>query len=68
MGKREDIRQCSDIGLHIDGAGLSDGQQYIIPNEELLFLPKTVKMVHYKPLQIQITVSKKDNAHPQGTA
>jgi len=59
-GKREDIKYCSDLGLHIDASKLCEGQQLIIPDDQMLFLPKTVKMVHFTPLKISITISKKD--------
>lgn len=59
-GKREDIRHCSDIGLHIDASKLCAGQHFIMPDEQMLFLPSTVKLIHYKPLKISFTVSKKD--------
>ena len=59
-GKREDIGYCSDIGLHIDASKLCLGEHLIIPDEEMLFLPKNIKMVHYKPQKISITISKKD--------
>lgn len=62
-GKREDIKYCSDLGLHIDASKLREGTQCIMPNEQMLFLPKSVKMVHYKPLKISITVSKRDTVH-----
>lgn len=58
-GKRDDIKYCSELGLHIDASKLCEGTQFIIPDDQMLFLPKTVKMVHYKPLKISINVGKK---------
>jgi hypothetical protein len=58
-GKRSDLKQCSDLALHINAQSLTVGQHKIIPEDDQLFLPKTVNMVHYKPLTINLQVTEK---------
>lgn len=67
-GKKADLKRCTDLALHVDAESLTPGQHKITPSEEQLFLPKTVTMVHYKPLAISLTVTLRDAAHatPQG--
>lgn len=58
-GRRSDIKQCSDLAIHINAESLTLGQHKITPLEAQLFLPKTVTMVCYKPLIISLTVTEK---------
>lgn len=58
-GKRSDLKQCDDLAFHINAKSLAPGQHAIAPSEDQLFLPKTVNMVHYKPLAINLTVNQK---------
>lgn len=57
QGKLADINQCNKLALHIDATDFKPGQQCIQPASELLFLPSSVKLVHSKPLVLQITTS-----------
>lgn len=56
-GKLADINHCSNLALHIDASNFKPGQQCIHPASELLFLPSSVKLVHSKPLFLQITTT-----------
>lgn len=56
-GKLADINECSNLALHIDASNFKPGQQCIHPAPELLFLPSSVKLVHSKPLFLQITTT-----------
>jgi hypothetical protein len=58
-GKRSDLRQCSDLALHIDAQSLALGEHKISPEDDQLFLPKTVTMIHYKPHMINLLVTEK---------
>lgn len=58
-GKRSDLSHCSDLAIHINASSLMAGEHKIAPSEELLFLPKTINLVHYQPLVINLTVTKK---------
>ena len=60
-GKRSDLKYCSDLALHINAESLIPGQHKIVPSEDQLFLPKTVTMVHYKPLAITLSVAEKSS-------
>lgn len=56
-GKLADISQCENLALHIDAGNFKPGQQRICPSAEQLFLPNSVKLVHSKPLSIEIISS-----------
>lgn len=56
-GKLADIKGCNDLALHIDASNFKPGKQCISPDPELLFLPSSVKLVHSKPLFLQITIT-----------
>lgn len=56
-GKLADIKQCQDIQLHINASSFKPGQQRIQPCQEQLFLPKSVKLVHNKPLFLDVTTA-----------
>lgn len=55
QGKAADICQCHNLALHVDAGNFKPGQQRICPCAEQLFLPNSVKLVHNKPLYIEIT-------------
>jgi hypothetical protein len=57
QGKLADINQCNNLALHIDARNFEPGQRCIYPDSELLFLPSSVKLVHSKPLFLQITTT-----------
>lgn len=57
-GKRS-IMQAMDmqsIAVHIDARELVDGIQPIEISSERLFLPESIKLVHYSPAQIVVNV------------
>lgn len=56
-GKLADIKQCQDMGLHIDASDFKPGQQRIQPCQEQLFLPKSVRLVQSKPLFFEISTT-----------
>ena len=58
-GKRANLSSCTDLALHLDAATLQPGQHCIAPTHEQLFLPQTVSLAHYKPLVINLMVTKK---------
>lgn len=57
QGKLADINECADLALHIDASNFNPGKQCIQPDQELLFLPSSVKLVHSKPVLLQITTT-----------
>lgn len=57
QGKLTDISECENLALHIDASDFKPGQHRICPCAEQLFLPNSVKLVHNKPLSIEITSS-----------
>lgn len=59
-GKRADLKWCSDLALHVNAESFALGQHTVAPSEEQLFLPKTVTMVYYKPLAINLAVTHRD--------
>ncbi len=59
-GKKADLKHCTDLALHINAESLQPGVHKIVPNEEQLFLPKTINLLHYKPLMISLSVHKKN--------
>ncbi len=61
-GKRSDLKQCTDLALHINAESLSLGHHKICPHEELLFLPKTVSLLHCKPLTVNLCVARKKSS------
>lgn len=56
-GKLADIKQCQDMGLHIDARDFKPGQQRIQPCKKQLFLPKSVRLVQSKPLFFEISTT-----------
>lgn len=58
-GKRSAISSCNDLAIHIDASPLTLGEHRIAPTSDILFLPETVSLVHYEPLVISLTVTKK---------
>lgn len=55
QGRIAHIKGCNDLALHVDASTFKPGQHCIHPDSELLFLPSSVKLVHSKPLYLQIT-------------
>lgn len=58
-GKRSDLR-CLDINslaLHIDASKLKKGPQQLLVDSSTLFLPSSIKLVHYSPANSSITVT-----------
>lgn len=56
-GKKTDLNLCDTVGLHIDASDFKPGQLRICPNEQLLFLPQSVKLMNSKPLYLEIIVA-----------
>ena len=56
QAKRADLYRCDIKGLavHINGATRTQGTNKIAINEQTLFLPEAVKMVHCKPQPIKV--------------
>lgn len=46
-----------DLALHIDAQKLTQGKNTVRITEQNLFLPPSVKLIHYTPEKIAITVS-----------
>ncbi len=55
-GKRKDLKNCHDLGLHINAHQFTSGTHYIMPTDEQLFLPSSIKLVSYKPHKIMIEI------------
>lgn len=56
-GKLADLAACDNLGLHINAAGFKPGTMRVCPEQQQLFLPKSVKLVHSKPLYLEITTA-----------
>lgn len=56
-GKSKDLAHCdaNSLALHINATDFKPGKQHICPSSDQLFLPNSVKLVHYKPLFIEIS-------------
>jgi hypothetical protein len=57
QGKLADINECTTLAVHVDASNFNPGKTFIHPDEQLLFLPSSVKLVHSKPLMIEITTT-----------
>ncbi len=49
-----------NLGIHIDASALAEGTQTVALDEKNLFLPDSIKLVHYKPATIELIASKRD--------
>jgi len=60
-GKRTDLYNLdkNQLAVHIDAHKLSPGHNNLSITAETLFLPETIKLVHYKPSNILIKVQEK---------
>jgi hypothetical protein len=60
VGKRTDLYNLEQeqLAIHINAQTLTSGPQQISITTETLFLPETIKVVHYKPSNLIIDVKK----------
>lgn len=60
-GKKNQLTAINhqDLAVHIDARDLSLGNNPITITAERLFLPESIKLVHYSPAPIMITTMKK---------
>ena len=66
-GKRSSLYALDkkSLNAHVDIEKFSTGTHNIILNDRNLFLPKKIKLVHYKPLNLTITIT--DNNEKEKT-
>ncbi len=56
-GTRKDLFKITfDSALHYDAQTLHEGTQTLPITKEQIFLPESVRLVHYKPTEITIVV------------
>lgn len=62
-GKRTDLYALdfNALALHINTDSLAVGEQVLEPSAPALFLPSTVKLVHWSPLNPLVTVTEKES-------
>ena len=62
-GKRTDIYALDqkNLAVHIDGHYLQPGKNHLTITGETLFLPNTIKVIHYKPSNVTIDVHIKNS-------
>lgn len=55
-GKRNSLRSINTktLALHVDASQLHVGENPIVLESESLFLPKTIKLVHYTPANLVV--------------
>jgi hypothetical protein len=58
QGKRSDIYALESLAAHINTDNFLPGKHHIILQEQHLFLPKTITLVHYTPTNLAITIAK----------
>ena len=59
-GTRTELFKVASKGsIHCDATTLSEGTQKIKVAEQNIFLPETIRLVHYTPQEIKITVTTK---------
>ncbi len=60
-GKKSQLTsiKMQDFAIHIDARNLPLGNSPIAITAERLFLPESIKLVHYSPAPIMITTTKK---------
>jgi hypothetical protein len=66
-GKLQDIYHLDldNLAVHIDGATLHEGSNQCIVKNEQLFVPDSIKMIHYAPSNILIAYrSTQENCDP----
>jgi len=58
QGRRSQLYAMNtpDLALHVDTQQLLVGPNQITPSDKNLFLPDTVKLIHYKPSNLIITL------------
>lgn len=63
-GKRSIMNtvDLKNLAIHIDAQELIPGAQPIRISQEKLFLPESIKLVHYSPAQIVVTVQTTTNS------
>ncbi len=60
-GARKDLFKITfDSALHYDAQTLHEGAQTVPITKEQIFLPESVRLVHYKPTEITIVVRETD--------
>lgn len=61
-GKRAHLRdlESSELAIHIDGQALKAGKNSITISNEELFLPNSIKLVHYTPTTITVYLNNAD--------
>ncbi len=60
-GTRKDLfKTIFDSALHYDAQTLHEGTQIVSIPKEQIFLPESVRLIHYKPIEITIVVSETD--------
>ncbi len=66
-GKRSHLSviDMNNLAIHIDGQQLHLEQNMIAIDTQHLFLPKTIKLLHYSPSTIVITVNEKKDTLQQ---
>lgn len=64
QGKRSLLQRLrkEQLSIHINSAELGLGKQPLKFSEKSLFLPKSIKLVHYTPLPVIITIEEKVKA------
>ena len=68
-GKRVDLLHLSrqHMATHINAQNLPQGISNITITPNLLFLPNSVKLLHYNPSNITVKLTKKNNSSDQPT-
>jgi len=49
-----------DLAVHIDGKNLQAGEHHLSVSADTLFLPERIKLLHYSPSPVIITMVKND--------
>ena len=47
-----------NLAVHIDATRLQEGTNTIVPDEQLLFLPEQIKLLHCTPSALSISITK----------
>ena len=64
-GARKDLFKITfDSAVHYDAQTLHEGTQTALITKEQIFLPESVRLVHYKPTEITIVVRRNKNKQP----
>lgn len=63
-GKRSHLRALdrNKLAIHIDAQDIETGTNPVAITSDTLFLPDTIKLVHYKPAPIVVTTQEANNA------